>query len=47
MQLRSNLQKFALISLPLLGIVYSPNLARGNYYQIDLSDVIYELDNLF
>lgn len=34
MKLRSKLQKAALISLPILSIFASPNLARGNSYQV-------------
>ncbi|MEB3218263.1 MAG: lysozyme inhibitor LprI family protein [Nostocales cyanobacterium 94392] len=34
MKLHSNLQKIALISLPILGIVASPNLADANYFKI-------------
>ncbi|MEA5596410.1 lysozyme inhibitor LprI family protein [Rivularia sp. UHCC 0363] len=34
MNLRSTLQKIAFISLPILGIVAVPNLARGNSYEI-------------
>ncbi|MBE9215702.1 lysozyme inhibitor LprI family protein [Plectonema cf. radiosum LEGE 06105] len=34
MKLHSNLQKLALISLPILGIVASANLAHANSYQI-------------
>lgn len=34
MKLRSTFQKAALISLPILGIVALPNLARGNSYQV-------------
>ncbi|MBF2017182.1 MAG: DUF1311 domain-containing protein [Rivularia sp. T60_A2020_040] len=34
MKLRSNLQKIALISLPILGIVASPNLADANSFKI-------------
>ncbi len=34
MKLRSSLQKIAFISLPILGIVAAPNLARGNSYQV-------------
>ncbi|MEM6752234.1 MAG: lysozyme inhibitor LprI family protein [Cyanobacteria bacterium P01_C01_bin.38] len=34
MKLRSTLQKVALISLPILGFVAVPNIARGNSYQV-------------
>jgi len=34
MKLRSTLQKFALISLPILGFVAAPNIARGNSFEI-------------
>ncbi|NJL78142.1 MAG: lysozyme inhibitor LprI family protein [Richelia sp. SM2_1_7] len=34
MKLRSNFQKLALISLPILGIVASPNLADANSFKI-------------
>lgn len=34
MKLRSTLQKIALISLPILGFVAAPNIARGNSYEI-------------
>ena len=34
MKLHSNLQKIALISLPILGIVASPNLADANSFKI-------------
>jgi uncharacterized protein YecT (DUF1311 family) len=34
MKLRSSFQKIAFISLPILGIIAAPNLARGDSYQI-------------
>ncbi|MDY6897908.1 MAG: lysozyme inhibitor LprI family protein [Cyanobacteriota bacterium] len=34
MKLPSTLQKIALISLPILGFVAAPNIARGNSYEI-------------
>ena len=34
MKLRSTLQKVALISLPILGFVAAPNIARGNSFEI-------------